>query len=491
SAPSRTSRGGAPRAPRTPPRTRPSRSRATGGNAGASRNHGLDQAAPALAEDPLRGLGTVGGQARVADAASQRGILPKLGDGERQRLGVAGRNEQRARAVGEELARRRGVGGDDRDAAGERLEDLVGDYAPRLVGGAEDPEGAAGAAELVRQALVLHPRYVLDVRRPVIQERLELSRPDDLEAQIGREAGRFQHGFEPVQRDQLADEERLERPCRFPAGREDPLFGADEADLDSATGDPGKVSEKVGARFGVGDDEIRRAECVSVDDTEHPTRGRVFPEAPAVGAEGGGEGDQRVEDDGPAGGGSARGREVELAGVADHERVELRGRASEEPKLRDREPCCGRGAGLPVVPRSFPDGDVALDHVDARPAQRRNDLRVARVVALIGAEVENAQRARARLGAAFVQERISSTWSSACSRPPALSSYWLVSISLISPSEENWSPTTTSKTPSVRSGRSPIACPSALRTVRYVSTMIPIVPSTSPRPPKRCSGRWR
>src|SRR5215469_4213002 len=136
-----------------------------------------------------------------------------------------------------------------------------------------------------------------------------------------------------------------------------------------------------------------------------------------------------------------------MAGITDHERVEVLGRGPKEPKLRDREPCSCYCPGLPVVPASFPDRGVALDHLDARAAQRRDDLSVAWIVALVGAEVENAQRARARLGVAVAQERISSTWSSACSRPPALSSYWLVSISLIRPSEKNCSPTTTSRTP--------------------------------------------
>lgn len=57
-----------------------------------------------------------------------------------------------------------------------------------------------------------------------------------------------------------------------------------------------------------------------------------------------------------------------------------------------------------------------------------------------------------------------------CGRPlrpaRALSSWWLVSISPISPSDRNWIPTTTSNTPSRRSGLPPIAEPPTLSTVR-------------------------
>src|SRR5262249_53381288 len=77
----------------------------------------------------------------------------------------------------------------------------------------------------------------------------------------------------------------------------------------------------------------------------------------------------------------------------------------------------------------------------------------------------------------------------ACSRPPALSSYWLVSISLISPSEKNCSPTTPSSTPRGRSGRAPNAWPRALSTRRDTSPPDPSAPRTRPRPPQRAHHR--
>src|SRR5204862_8032579 len=111
-------------------------------------------------------------------------------------------------------------------------------------------------------------------------------------------------------------------------------------------------------------------------------------------------------------------------------------------------------ARAPALPSPLPDRRVPLDDLDAGAAEARDDLRIPRVVALVGAEVDDPQ------------ERISSTRSSARSGSADRSSWWLVIISLIRPSEKNCIPTTTSSTPSVSSGRWPIAWPVALTTVR-------------------------
>ena len=82
----------------------------------------------------------------------------------RRRLG---RDEQRALAVDEQLARRRCVGGDERRPAGERLKGLVRDHAGSLRGRPEDAERATRALDLLRQLFVLDPLNPLDVGRPI------------------------------------------------------------------------------------------------------------------------------------------------------------------------------------------------------------------------------------------------------------------------------------------------------------------------------------
>ena len=81
------------------------------------------------------------------------------------------------------------------------------------------------------------------------------------------------------------------------------------------------------------------------------------------------------------------------------------------------------------MPLALPDLRVPLDHLDAGAAKAGDHLRVARVVALVRAEVEDAQ----------AQRRISST---CCSRwrPPVRSSWWLATSSLTRPSETSWTP---------------------------------------------------
>ena len=63
----------------------------------------------------------------------QLGLAGQATHSRGQRLGVAGRDEQRALAVTQQLARRRRVGGDQGRAAGESLERLVRDHAAAFV----------------------------------------------------------------------------------------------------------------------------------------------------------------------------------------------------------------------------------------------------------------------------------------------------------------------------------------------------------------------
>ena len=181
---------------------------------------------------------------------------------------------------------------------------------------------------------------------------------------------------------------------------------------------------------------------------------RAGPEARAVGDERVRERDERVEEHGRAASRALRRGQVEVAGVADDHGVVALARPTEQAKLRAREPQRRRRARAPRVARSLPHGLVPLDDLDACAAQARDHLRVARVVALVRSEVED------------LQERISSTCSSSRPRSSARSSWCVVIISPISPSERNCIPTTTSSTPSVSSGRCPIALPLSQSTVR-------------------------
>ena len=96
----------------------------------------------------------------------------------------------------------------------------------------------------------------LDVRGSLAEQALELAAADDAEAKLGRGAGRGEDRLEAVQRDQLADEERSERLLGRPAGPEEPLLRADEADLDALGREAGELGEMVGVGTRVGDDEV-------------------------------------------------------------------------------------------------------------------------------------------------------------------------------------------------------------------------------------------
>src|SRR5262249_41991790 len=132
-----------------------------------------------------------------------------------ERGSISRRNEQRVMPAGQELASRWCVSGDEWHAARERLIRLVRDHPLRLCGRAEDSKRAARSMELAREALVLHPGHVLDVRRGAVEFTLELSAADDSKRDLRCESRRGEDGLDPVERDQLADEERVEGSRRL------------------------------------------------------------------------------------------------------------------------------------------------------------------------------------------------------------------------------------------------------------------------------------
>ena len=353
----------------------------------------LEQRSPAPAEHVLARVLAVGGE------PARREPLRELGGprpaGARRAASASASPGGTSSALSpsrEELARGRRVGGDERRAARERLEGLVRDHPRGLAGGAEDPERAAGAVELGREAVVLDPRDVLDVRRRVAKQRRRAG-PSRRGGTGHRARGVPRRGSSRARGAGSACRRRgrVNRSRRAPAGREQALLGADEADGEAVAR---------GARSRA----ARWSACASVSATTRSAErnawrsiaasaragGGAGTEAAAVVDERVGERDERVEDDGPPARGAPRGREVEVARVADDHGVGALGRAcSEQPRLGGSEPERGRRPGRPAVAPALPDADVPLGDLDARAPEARDHLRVPRVVALVGAEVEN------------------------------------------------------------------------------------------------------
>ena len=230
---------------------------------------------------PLARFAAVGGVTLLGQSLREG---PVAGEAAQRRCecgGVAGRDEQCALVVGEQLPGRRRVGRDERRPAGERLERLVRNHSPRLVGGAEDPQSSAGLVQLAGKLVVLDPGDPLDVRRARLQQRVELAGANQPDPEFRRLARGGKDRLEAVERDQLADEQERERLLRRPAGPKEPLLGADEAVLDPLrrqAGEPREVGS-VGPR--VRNREIGGPKRTSVDRGQRP-RGRGAGAEPAA-----------------------------------------------------------------------------------------------------------------------------------------------------------------------------------------------------------------
>ena len=263
-----------------------------------------------------------------------------------ERVRVARRNEKRALAVDEQLARGGGVRGHDGRAARERLKDLVRDHALRLGGRPEDPERAARVVQLVRQALVVDPCAALDVCGRVPHQRLELAAAHDAKAKLGCTSRGLEDRLQPVERYQLADEQRSEVLRCPPPRREDAFLCADEADLHVPRAE---LAKERAVRLRVRDDEIGGTKRCAVDRPQHARSRRPRREAGTVLHERVCERDERVEHDGPPVRGAFRRREVEVSRVADDERVEVGARTPEQRQLGAREPQRRAGTRLELV----------------------------------------------------------------------------------------------------------------------------------------------
>ena len=308
--------------------------------------------------------------------------------------GSPGGTRSASRPSVEQLARGGRVGGHERRRAGERLERLVRDHAGRLGVGPEDAERAARGLDLARAVLVVDPRDPLDVWRAVVEELLELAAADDAKRDLGREA-RPRRGSSRAREAGSA--------CRRTArgtgvsgcqpGRKSRSSAPTKQTSTRPRASPNSLAEERGVRLGVGDDEIGAPKRPPVDEVDDAGTRRAAPEAATVVDERVEERDERVEDDGPPPATRFAAGRSKWPGIADDQGVGVAlgvARAAQAPlRLGDpqhlpqaRPTSCG------AAPRRR---DAARD-LDARAAQRRDDLRVPRVVALVRAEVEDAHR---------------------------------------------------------------------------------------------------
>ena len=242
----------------------------------------LEDRPPDPAEHGLARTLLVGRPARVPDACRERLVCGKAPHGVRQSRGVTGRDEEGVDAVGQQLACARRVRGDERATARERLERLVRDHPPGLLARAEDPERAAGALVERGEVLVLDPAQPLDVRRRRGQLVRELAVSDHPERDLRCEPGGLEDGVEPVERDQLSDEERMKRLGRLPARVEQAIFRTDERDVDLAGRQAEGLAEEAGVRGGVCDHDVGAAEGDAVDLADDHRTARACPKPAPV-----------------------------------------------------------------------------------------------------------------------------------------------------------------------------------------------------------------
>ena len=158
-----------------------------------------------------------------------------------------------------------------------------------------------------------------------------------------------------MERDQLADEENAERLVGAPAGMEEAVFRADEADAHARSRNLAELGKEVRVRLRVGDDQVRQPQRPAVDGMQDPRREQSLAEALAIGDERLVERDERVEEERLLAGDAARARNVEVARIADDDRVE-----------RVARPRTAAAAPPPRAGAPFPS---AADQLSRRPSQ--------------------------------------------------------------------------------------------------------------------------
>ena len=170
--------------------------------------------------------------------------------------------------------------------------------------------------------------------------------------------------------------------------------------------------------------------------------------------------DERVEDDGPASGDSPSGPQVDVARVADDEDVRVLRRAPGEARAA-RAPDGRASEALGDSLWRSPSQTGTWLSSTWTPAPREGRRSPARCA---GSRART-YRSRGRARGACYRRTPSTSWSIR-SRSSRRSSCWDVTSSERRPSDTNWMPTTIINTPSVSSGRCPIASPQSQATVR-------------------------
>ena len=225
----------------------------------------------------------------------------------------------------------------------------------------------------VGQLLVVDPLHPLDVLGALLHDLVELAAADEADRELRRQPGGLEDRLEPMERDQLADEQEAERLVGAPARMEEAVLGADEADAHALAWNLAELGEEVRVRLRVGDDQVGQPERLAVDGEQDPGGEQPLPEALAVGDEGLVERDERVEDERPLARDPARARDVEVARVADDDGVE------EIVRARSAAGAPPPPAGAPVRQRAAqlsrcPSQTGVCRSITSTPAPRSADM---------------------------------------------------------------------------------------------------------------------
>ena len=122
-------------------------------------------------------------------------------------------------------------------------------------------------------------------------------------------------------------------------------------------------------RIRVRDDEVGAPKRAPVDRAQRPRGERAAPKPAAVLDERVRERDERVEDDGSPARRPPRRGQVEMAGIADEDGIELGPAARSSRSSASASRGSGAGAERPLLLPSLPDRLVPLDHLDTGAAQ--------------------------------------------------------------------------------------------------------------------------
>ena len=257
---------------RSPPRTRRCRRRAL--------DELFDQRAPSCAEYGLARVFAIRGQSSVRDRRASPGLLASLRNASTSASGSPG-GTRSALSPSRSSSRAAGVSavitGSPHASAWNTLFGMTRrafGVAPKM------PSAQPARCSSSGRAFVFHPRHATPRSRAGREQLLELTAADDAELQLRRAPRGLEDRLQPVERDQLADEQRGELASAAPSPAEDALFGADEADLDALCAAPSSGKNPRAPRCRRRRD--RRRERGAVDRTQRARRQRARREPRAI-----------------------------------------------------------------------------------------------------------------------------------------------------------------------------------------------------------------